>query len=144
MEVREILATKGVEVVTIGPHMPAVAAAQLMERRRVGAVVVSSDGVTLEGIVRESEIVAAVADGHGSLGSTAVSDLMLSTVPTCTPEDHVKDVMELMTRTRSRHVPVVDDGRLCGLVSVGDLVKHRLDELDLESRVLRDVYRARS
>jgi CBS domain-containing protein len=143
MEVRSILASKGSEVVTLAGTMPAAAAAQLMSSRGIGAIVVSSDGVTLQGLLRESEIVGAVAKGGGSIGSATVADLMVTPVPTCEPGDHVKDVTELMTRTRIRHLPVVDAGRICGLLSVGDLLKHRLDEVELESRVLRYAYRAR-
>jgi len=143
MEVRSILASKGSEVVTLAGTMPAAAAAQIMNSRGIGAIVVSSDGVTLQGLLRESEIVGAVAKGGGSIGSATVADLMVTPVPTCEPGDHVKTVAELMTRSRIRHLPVIDGGRICGLLSVGDLLKHRLDEVELESRVLRDAYRAR-
>jgi CBS domain-containing protein len=142
MEVRAILASKGSEVVTLAGTMPAAAAAQIMNSRGIGAIVVSSDGVTLQGLLRESEIVGAVARG-GSIGSATVADLMVAPVPTCEPGDHIKAVADLMTRTRIRHLPVVEAGRICGLLSVGDLLKHRLDEVELESRVLRDAYRAR-
>lgn len=142
MQVREILAVKGSEVITAKATMPATMAAQVMSARGIGAMVVSSDGVTVEGLLREREVVAEIAHRGGSLGNAKVRDLMITPVVTCAATDSLKDVMGLITSTRSRHLPVLEDGRLCGLVSVGDLVKYRLDELELECRILRDAYLA--
>jgi CBS domain-containing protein len=143
MLVREILAVKGSEVVTVSPVMPVSAAAKIMADRYIGAVVVIRDGSSVDGLVRESEIVRTVARRGSSLDDIPVSDVMVRTMQVCHPTDEVRAVMAQMTRHKSRHVPVVEDGRLCGLLSVGDLVKSRLDEMELESRVLREAYQAR-
>ena len=143
MLVKEILAVKGSDVVTISPVMPVSAAAKVMADRFIGAVVVSRDGSAVDGLVRESEIVRTVARRGSSLDEIPVSDVMVRNMQTCEPTDDIRTVMALMTRNRSRHVPVVDGGRLCGLLSVGDLVKSRLDEMELESRILREAYQAR-
>lgn len=139
MEVRKLLEDKGSEVVTIDPDARLLAAAQQMTRRRIGALVVSGDGIHLDGLLRESEVVAALAR-PAQLEQLRVRDVMLSAVEVCGPDAHIKAVMELMTRTRCRHVPVVEGRRICGLLSVGDIVKYRMDEIELENLILREAY----
>ncbi len=142
MKIRQILDSKGTDVVTVRPDSSATMAAQLMRSHGIGTVVVSSDGSKVEGLLSERDIVAAVASKQGWLAHTTVRDLMHKRPETCEPDATIRDVMALMTRTQSRHVPVVENGELRGLVSIGDMVKHRLEETELESRVLRDTYLA--
>jgi len=144
MKIRSILASKGAQVVTVRPQVSATMAAEVMRAAGVGAlVVVSGAEERIRGIIGERQIVAAVASGRGSIVDLCVGDVMSAGGPTCSPDDDIKDVMALMTRSRSRHLPVVEGGRLAGVVSIGDMVKHRLDEIELESRVVREAYQAR-
>ncbi len=142
MKIRQILDSKGAKVVTVRADSSATMAAQLLRSHGIGALVVSPDGSAVEGLLSERDVVAAVASQQGWLAHTTVRDLMNKRPETCGPDDTIQEVMALMTRTQSRHVPVVEDGTLCGVVSIGDMVKHRLEETELESRVLRDTYLA--
>jgi CBS domain-containing protein len=107
----------------------------------IGSLVVTSDGLKVEGVISERDIVRGV-NRHGPLFfDLQVKDIMLRDGPTCSLSDSLQHVMAVMTRTRQRHLPVLDDqGQLCGLVSIGDVVKNRLGELELEREVLRDAY----
>ena len=142
MQVREILSAKGGRVVTIRPDATVATAVHRLALERVGALVVSEDGAAIAGILSERDIVAALAEqGAGVLAvDLRVGDLMTKRVVTCRPEDQVKTVMAEMTRRRVRHLPVVENGRLVGIVSIGDIVKSRLEEMELETLVLRDAY----
>jgi len=140
MKVSDILATKGSVVETIRPDAKVLVAVHRMRMQNVGALVVSRDGERVEGVVSERDIVRGLTTHGAGLLELSVVSVMSKGVPTCAPGDPLSAVMAQMTRTRNRHVPVVDDGRLCGIVSVGDVVKHRLEELELETNVLRDAY----
>ncbi|MFO1074588.1 MAG: CBS domain-containing protein [Geminicoccaceae bacterium] len=142
MQVREILSAKGGRVVTIRPDATVATAVHRLALERVGALVVSEDGSAIAGILSERDVVAALAEqGAGVLAvDLRVSDLMTRRVITCRPEDQVKTVMAEMTRRRVRHLPVVEGSRLMGIVSIGDVVKSRLEEMELETLVLRDAY----
>ena len=142
MQVREILSHKGTRVVTIRPDATVATAVHRLGLERVGALVVSEDGTMIAGIISERDVVRGLAeDGAAILGiDRRVGDLMTRHVVTCHPDDQVKTVMAEMTRRRIRHVPVVDGGRLVGIVSIGDIVKSRLEEMELETLVLRDAY----
>lgn len=140
MNVDEILRTKGHRVVTVAPTATLAEAAGLLERNRIGAVVVSGDGRRVEGLLDESDVVRAVVRGGASGLAGPVRAVMTSDPATCTPDDRITAVMAIMTQRRQRHVPVVVGGELAGLVSIGDAVKARLSELELESRVLRDAW----
>lgn len=141
MKVDTILKSKGHEVHTIRPGQTVAAAVEKMERTNVGALVVSDDGSRVEGILSERDVVRSLAQRGASSTRMAVRDLMTHKVTTCTPEDSIKHLMTLMTSQRIRHIPVVNgDGELAGLVSIGDVVKNRLEELELEAAVLRDAY----
>ncbi|MEV6350889.1 CBS domain-containing protein [Actinoplanes sp. NPDC051851] len=110
----------------------------VLAQHRIGAVVVSRDGVTVEGIVSERDVVRALAErGTGVLGAP-VAEIQTTQVRTVAPEAQLEDVERLMTERRFRHVPVVVDGRLSGVVSIGDVVKHRIDELETERSTLAD------
>jgi CBS domain-containing protein len=138
MKVREILKGKGSRVVTVAPHSSIHDLARRLRLEGIGAAVVSKDGQRVDGIVSEREIVRSLAEHGTRLLDKPVSDIMLAGVVTCKAEDSVKEVMRRMTRHRVRHLPVVEDGKLAGIVSIGDVVKSRLDEMELEANVLRD------
>ena len=140
MKVASILKSKGGRVVTMRPDSSITAVIQRMKLERIGAIVISADGERIDGIVSERDIVYGLADQHGDFLALKVSDVMTREVITCTPEDRIKQVMARMTHSRVRHVPVVDSGRLRGIVSIGDVVKNRLEEAELEATVLRDAY----
>jgi CBS domain-containing protein len=142
MQVRQILAAKGRRVVTIRPDATVSTVIHRLALERIGALIVSRDGVRLEGIVSERDIVQGLAErGADLLGAgVPVSEIMTHHVITCTPDDSVKTVMQQMTQRRIRHLPIVDDGRLAGMISIGDVVKNRMEEVELESSVLRDAY----
>ncbi len=144
MKVREILDAKGRDVVTIRPEATVSTALHRLVQERIGALVVSEDGHRVAGVVSESDIVRALAAEGAALvaGGRRVADLVTREVATCTAEDTVKHVMAEMTRRRVRHLPVVEDGRLVGIVSIGDVVKSRLEEAEEETTMLRDSYLA--
>lgn len=138
MKVSEILKEKGSRVVTVGPQSSIHDLARRLKLEGIGAAVVSQDGQRIDGIVSEKEIVRCLAEHGTSLLDRPVSDIMLRSIVTCTAEDSVKEAARRMTRHRVRHLPVLEDGRLAGIVSIGDVVKCRLDEMELEANVLRD------
>jgi CBS domain-containing protein len=142
MKVQEILAHKGSKVVTIRPDATVSTAVHRMALERIGALVVSEDGVSIAGVLSERDIVLALADEGAAVlaPDRHVRDLMSKSVRTCRPDDTVKAVMAEMTRHRFRHMPVVDGRKLIGIVSIGDVVKTRLDEMELETVVLREAY----
>jgi CBS domain-containing protein len=137
MKIAEILRAKGRAVASIHPDQTVASAVREMKQRGVGALVVSRDRTHLVGIVSERDVVRALADDRGVL-DRRVAEIMTEQVVTCTPEQTVTDAMALMTHRRHRHLPVLQGDEVNGIVSIGDLVKARLDELELESRVLRD------
>lgn len=144
MKVETILKEKGRDVVTIRPDRDIGTALEKLRAANVGALVVSRDGSTIDGILSERDIVRGLAKAGKAALDASVRDLMTRTVLTCTPDDSITHLMTLMTGKRIRHLPVVQDGVLCGLVSIGDVVKNRLQELEFESDILRDRYRASS
>jgi len=139
MRVADILKSKGQHVVTIVPEESIQSLSQRLRREHIGAVVVSYDGKTIDGIISERDIAHGV-DVHGNaLLDKKVGDLMTTTVFTCTRDDTVSQLMKLMTEKRIRHVPVFENDELIGLVSIGDVVKFRLEELQMEANVMRDI-----
>ena len=138
MTVKAILDTKGSQVATTRSDATIEIVLRKLKLGNFGALVVSDDGETVRGIISERDIVRAMVDHGGDLLQTKVADLMTREVQTCRPEDKVKDLMAVMTSHRIRHLPVVKDGTLCGLISIGDVVKSRVDELETETSVLRD------
>jgi CBS domain-containing protein len=143
MKVREILKGKGSRVVTVAPHSSIHDLARRLRLEGIGAAVVSQDGQRVDGIVSEREIVRSLAEHGTRLLDKPVSDIMLVGVVTCKAEDSVKEVMRRMTLHRARHLPVIENGKLTGIVSIGDVVKSRLDDMELETNVLRDYLVAR-
>ena len=139
MNVESILRQKGTEVVTITPDASIKRAADWLRAKNVGALVVTSNETVL-GIVSERDVVRAFSQYGEQVTSMQVKDIMTHGLITASLEDDLTHLMRLMTRHRVRHMPVVRNGRLAGIVSIGDVVKHRLDDLELEASVLRDVY----
>jgi len=137
MNVEAILRGKGRAVATIRPDHTVTAALAALRDRNIGALVVSEDGESVDGIISERDIVHGLADHGSQLLSLNVAELMTRPVTTCDPDDSVADLMAEMTNRRIRHLPVVRDRRLVGIVSIGDLVKNRLDEIEYEARSLR-------
>jgi CBS domain-containing protein len=139
MSIQNILDRKGAEVITIRGIETIKSAADRMRARSVAALIVIS-GDTIAGLISERDIVHAISlHGERAL-SMAVQDVASHTIITVAPSDTLKRAMSLMTNHRVRHLPVFADGKLIGIVSIGDVVKHRLEELETESNVLRDAY----
>lgn len=143
MNVEDILKIKGRDVDTVRPDTSMVVAIHKLTTLRIGALVVSADGQGVDGVVSERDVVQGLNKHGARLIVLAVSDVMSRQAPVCAPGDSLHSVMAEMTRSRNRHLPVVADGRLVGLISIGDVVKHRLADMQLETNVLRDSYRAR-
>ena len=144
MKVRDMLGQKGDKVATVQPDATIDTALHKLKLEGVGALVVSKDDQTVTGIISERDIVRALPDHGAALLTMKVSELMTQSVKTCTPDDKIQDIMSEMTRSRIRHLPVVSDGKMCGIVSIGDVVKNRLEELETETHVLRDYIVGRS
>ena len=133
MLVSDILKTKGSDVVAVPPTMAVSDAAKLLAEKRIGSVLVR-DKEKIAGILSERDIVRTLAAEGASCLDGPVSRLMTAKVVTCRPDQSIGDVMELMTTGRFRHVPVVEDGHLAGMISIGDVVKWRLEEAQEEVR----------
>lgn len=138
MTVSAILKSKGDRVATTRPDAAVETVVRRLRIEGIGALVVSADGRRVAGVVSERDIVRGLAEHGSDLLSMPVSAVMAVDVVLCAPETTVKQVMAHMTHSRMRHVPVTEDGRLTGIVSIGDVVKHRLDEMETEVRHLRD------
>ena len=137
MNVESILKEKGRDVATIAPEVNIGQAISLLRRLRIGALVVSGDGKNAVGILSERDIIHALAEHGTKLLDLSVSNLMTREVVTCTPENSIAELMMQMTERRIRHIPVIDKGRLAGIVSIGDVVKSRLGEVEGEANSLR-------
>ncbi|MBU2582218.1 MAG: CBS domain-containing protein [Alphaproteobacteria bacterium] len=139
MLVADILKTKGHRVQSVTSKTPISELAVRLKAEKVGAMIVSDNGKSLDGIISERDIVGAMSDhGEGVFG-LRVGQVCTKAVHTCSRSSTVSDVARMMTTRRVRHVPVVDGGSIVGIVSIGDVLKHRLDEMQLEANVLRDV-----
>jgi CBS domain-containing protein len=132
MRISDVIRAKGNAVVTVKPDMDVRSLLAVLAEHKIGAVVVSTDGTTVDGIVSERDIVRALADRGATVISEPVSQIMTSEVQTCTPETPVVELMSVMTHGRFRHVPVVVNDRLVAIVSIGDIVKNRVGELEIE------------
>jgi CBS domain-containing protein len=139
MNIESILAVKGREVRTIRSEATVAEAVRRMRAETVGSLVVSDDDLRIHGIVSDRGIMNAIADRGVAAMNERIGDMMTKEVFTCLPEDRVSAIMGLMTQRRIRHIPVVDrQGQLCGIISIGDVVKHRLDEIQREADALRE------
>ena len=138
MTVKAMLSRKGSDVVTIEPAADLADAANLLVERRIGALVVTGVDNRMVGILSERNIVRAFAERGAKALAVSVAEVMTRKVSTCCLADTVSEIMERMTVGKFRHMPVVEQGRLAGIVSIGDVVKWRLDEMKHESAALRD------
>ncbi len=138
MKVQDILATKGGSVLTIDPIATVGSAAKILAQHRIGALVVTGPGQRVVGIVSERDIVHVLASRGAAAMDLPLTDIMTRKVATCGAADTIASIMELMTAGKFRHVPVVEQGKLAGIISIGDVVKHRLQEMELEQNALRD------
>ncbi len=139
MKVAEILKQKGQDVISVRPTESIETLAHRLRLARIGAMVVLGEGGALDGIISERDIIHGIAEHGPKCLELTVADLMTRRVITCTPEDSVTRIARIMTESRIRHLPVVKGGNLVGVVSVGDVVKNRLEEMSLEANVLRDI-----
>jgi CBS domain-containing protein len=139
MSIQAILDRKGPEVITIHASATLRSAANRMRERSIAALVVKS-GDAIAGLILERDIVHAVSRHGEQALSMPVLDAMTHTTITVAPDDTLKRAMSLMTHHRVRHLPVIANDKLVGIVSIGDVVKHRLEDLETESNVLRDAY----
>ena len=132
MRIKQVLAAKAQQdVITIGPDASVRELLRRLAEHNVGALVVSRDGRSVEGIVSERDVVRRLGEDEGALDAQ-VATIMTGDVHTCDGDHLVNDLMQLMTEQRIRHVPVVNAGALVGIISIGDIVKHRLSELEFE------------
>ena len=143
MHVSEILKHKGSDVITKGPGDTVLEIARLLSAKHIGAIVIRNNRGAVVGIISERDIIHAIAVNGERALEMPVRDVMTREVISCTTDDIITGVMKTMTIRRVRHVPVIEDGNLKGMVSIGDIVKNRLDETELEARVLRDYARTR-
>lgn len=132
MRIADVIRRKGPEVLTIPADAPVRDLLAILAEHGIGALVVSDDGTGVEGIVSERDVVRRLHTHAAALLDSPVESIMTREVRTCRPEDSVEDLMAVMTEHRIRHVPVVVEGRLAGIVSIGDVVKHRLAEVQAE------------
>ncbi len=142
MTVESILRQKGTDIVTITPEASIKSAADWLRAKNIGALVVTS-GDAILGLISEREIVHAFSRYGETVVSMPVKNIMPQALFTVALDDDLNRVMSLMTRHRVRYMPVLRNGKLVGIISIGDVVKHRLDDLQLEANVLRDAYIAR-
>lgn len=140
MSVREILRTKGSDsILTIRPDAKISEAARILSEKRIGALIVSTDGVSLDGMLSERDIVRELGKRGAGCLNDKVSDLMTAKVITAKPDDVSVKALEKMTEGRFRHLPVVENGNMIGVISIGDVVKHRIEEVERENTALTDM-----
>lgn len=137
MIVRAILDSKGHQVISVAPDATLTFAIKLLTERRIGAVLVMTDD-RIDGILSERDIVRAIGERGAAALDEKVSAIMTRKVVLCQPADPVSEIMEKMTSGKFRHLPVIDEGRLVGLISIGDVVKSRVSEYEHEQEALRE------
>ena len=138
MQVMQILKQKGTDVTTMAASATLADAVRILNEKRIGAVVITGRGGDIEGILSERDVVHALAEQDIDLAKVRISALMTRQVYTCTPDTSIEELMRQMTLRRIRHLPVLREGRLCGIISIGDVVNHRLMELETETTTMRD------
>ena len=138
MTVKAILDSKGADVATIEPTADLASAVKLLAERRIGALVVVGPDQRVAGIVSERDVVRVLAELGATVLEQPVGQVMTRKVATCNRAETMNSIMERMTVGKFRHLPVVDEGQLIGIVSIGDVVKHRVQEIEFESATLRD------
>ena len=137
MRIADVIRRKGAEVITVRTDASVTELLALLAEHRIGAVVVSDDGESVHGIVSERDIVRHLHTDGAALLDAPISQIMTSEVHTCTPDESLDDLSAAMTERRFRHVPVVVDGKLRAIISIGDVVKNRIDDLQAERDQLR-------
>ncbi len=138
MHVESLLRTKGYDVATVAPQETIKSAAAKRASERIGALVISDDGNNVLGILSERDIARLVPEHGLALGGLAVREPMTRNVVTCSPADGVAELMAVITERRIRHLLVLRDGVLCGIISIGDVVKQRLGEMENEAEAMRE------
>jgi CBS domain-containing protein len=138
MRIRDLLRNKGTTVATVRPDATVLDLLAALAEHNIGAVVVSPDGATIAGIASERDVVRRLHEHGAGLLGRPVSEIMTAEVRTCEPGADVDDLRRTMTEHRIRHLPVVEDGRLAGIVSIGDVVKSTIGELESEREYLVD------
>ena len=138
MSVRAILRTKGQRVVTVRQDAPIDDVVAVLSREKIGAVVVSDDGATVAGLLSERDIIRGLSEHGTKLPSLTARDLMTRSITHANPDMPILHVLDVMTQGRFRHMPVIEAGRLVGMVSIGDAVKARLDILESEAIHMKD------
>lgn len=138
MTADDILERKGHDIITISSTSTVREASDMLAEKNIGSLVVTTPNEELIGVLSERDIVHALAAEGGNSLHLTVRDIIDQVPETCSPDDDVKDLIAFVTRKRVRHLPVQDDGSLMGIISVGDLLKTRLEEMETEQRVLRD------
>lgn len=138
MNVEQLLGDKGREVISVQPHRTLAEAVKTLSEKRIGAVVVMGADGALVGILSERDIIRALGQSGAAALDSPVSRVMTAKVVTCRMQTSIDELMEIMTSGRFRHVPVVENARVVGLVSIGDVVKHRVAAIEAESRAMRD------
>jgi CBS domain-containing protein len=138
MNVKHILERKGNAVATIKTTATIGDAARTLAEARIGAVVVSDDGTTIKGILSERDIVRVIGTEGPQVLTRPVTDAMTANVITCKPDDRINVLMGMMTQRRIRHLPVAENGKMTGLISIGDVVKERMDEIENDAAAMRD------
>lgn len=136
MKVEDIVQGKGHKVITISPDTSVVGAAEILHGKRIGILVVCNEALRVQGVFSERDVVRAVAETPDRLATLKVKDFLTRDVVTCTRKDKLQDVMRTMTERRFRHMPVVEDGELKGLISIGDVLKHLLKGAKSDQRAL--------
>ena len=140
MTVADILKAKGRRsVMTVKPSETIGVVAHWLQREGVGAMVVSTDGQKIEGMISERDIAYALPTHSQDLHNMLASELMTVRVITCSPKDSIAEIAKTMTNQRVRHLPVREDGKLVGIISIGDVLAHRVSEVQIEANVLRDI-----
>ncbi len=137
MKVVSILSSKGATVVTLRPTDTILSVIHTLTGEGIGSIVLSDDGAMIKGIISERDVVRGFAEHGPDTLELQASKLMTQRVETCSPDTTLQEVMIVMTKYRIRHLPVTEDGILCGIISIGDVVKHRLEEVEAEASALK-------
>ncbi len=138
MTVRKILNLKGSDVVTIAPEKKLLDAIALLAKHRIGALIVTGNNKEVVGVLSERDIVRLLSNKDNNRFENTVASAMTSAVKSCRPDDTIQQIMQVMTAGRFRHMPVVENGKLAGVISIGDVVKLRLEEMERESEHLKE------
>ena len=139
MLVKQIFKQKDDRIVTVQPSDTVATATEVLKRENIGALMVSASDGDLAGILSERDIVRRMADTPGQTLPQSVSDLMTSDVQTCRPDEALTDILKRMSEGRFRHLPVIDESGLCGMITIGDVVNFRLNELEYEALKMKQM-----